>query len=578
MSVYRVLYDGVDLWVPGTKDVIEPVVEVELNTAGRLTMTLMPNHTDFHAVKPLRGTVEVWEDNQLIWFGRPVYVERTMKNHKPLYFEGGLAYFNDSAQRPRAKGTVTAAALFSDILSVHNAQVPANRQFSAGTVNVSGTELVWENDYEESMHTLQTLLEQAGGYLIPRRSGGTNYLDFISDLPLDSGQPVRFKLNMTDFDRKYSFEEKFTAVLPIGGAPEPTEQVPDPPPVTIASVNSGSDILDGPDVGTYGRIVKVLKYPIITDPTELLAVSRRLLEYVDFDPFIITASAVDLSLLDSSYRRFRVGNQYHVTSDAHEVDAWLPLTKLSIRMDRAVRVVELGSKPRNDVTDFFNRQNRQLDYLKQTFAPKVGGRSWNSKAEVKAKAKTYQVVFMNGGTVMQEFRNVPAGSSVTYTGETPVREGYTFQGWDKETTNVRSNLVVYAVWEAAPAPVEYDWDADHSFIISEAGTYLGRVQDRIFYKSNPGRAIAAFRENGAERYSGPILISTEKDATRTSQASYNHEYDYMGLHWYVNSNFHYQSTDYENPGLFPVAVPSGDIYDEFLVIMNAANVTVFPKE
>lgn len=468
MSFYRVVYEGNELWVPGTEDVIDPVVEVELNTAGRLTMTLLPNHPDFYAIQPLLGTVEVWEDNELIWFGRPVYQERTIKNHKPVYCEGALAYFNDSAQRPRAKGPVTAAALFADILSVHNSQVPANRQFAQGTVDVPSTEIIWENDYEESMHTLQTLLQAAGGYVIPRRSGSTNYLDYRYDLPLNDGQPIRFQLNMTDFNRRYSFEEKFTTVLPIGGVPEPTEQVPEPGVTTIAPVNAGSDILDGPDAATYGRIIKVLKYPIITDPQELYDTAARVLEYVEFHPISIHAKAVDLSMLDSFYQRFRVGCQYHVLSEAHDVDAWVPMTKLTIRMDRAVREIEVGTVRRAGLSEMLNRQNRQLDYLKQTFAPKVGGRDWNSRAEVSVNPRRYTVVFMNGDTVLQEVKNVAPGDSVTYSGQTPTRAGCEFIGWDKEAVNVHSNLVIYAQFTKLAYTVTFkNWD----------GTTLAVVDD-----------------------------------------------------------------------------------------------------
>lgn len=87
--MYRIVYNSTDLWTPGTKDVISPHIDIELNTAGRLTFTLPPGHADYFNIPgKLKGTVEVYENNDLIWFGRPIELARDIKNMKPVYCEG----------------------------------------------------------------------------------------------------------------------------------------------------------------------------------------------------------------------------------------------------------------------------------------------------------------------------------------------------------------------------------------------------------------------------------------------------------------------------------------------------------
>ena len=58
---------------------------------------------------------------------------------------------------------------------------------------------------------------------------------------------------------------------------------------------------------------------------------------------------------------------------------------------------------------------------------------------------TYTVTFKNGDTVLKT-QTVNKGSSATAPTIDPTKEGYTFSGWDKDFSNVQSDLVVNAVW------------------------------------------------------------------------------------------------------------------------------------
>lgn len=67
------------------------------------------------------------------------------------------------------------------------------------------------------------------------------------------------------------------------------------------------------------------------------------------------------------------------------------------------------------------------------------------------EAEKYTVTFKDhNGTVLKEDKNVEFGKPVTAP-QNPTREGYTFSGWDKEFTEVKSNLVVTAKY----TPIKY---------------------------------------------------------------------------------------------------------------------------
>ena len=90
---------------------------------------------------------------------------------------------------------------------------------------------------------------------------------------------------------------------------------------------------------------------------------------------------------------------------------------------------------------------------------------------------TYTVYFYNGNTLLQTVTGVAAGSSATYTGATPVKDGvenpedYTFTGWSPSPTNIRANTSCYAQFRApsgAPTATTADgaygveWDCNNS--------------------------------------------------------------------------------------------------------------------
>lgn len=93
---------------------------------------------------------------------------------------------------------------------------------------------------------------------------------------------------------------------------------------------------------------------------------------------------------------------------------------------------------------YTGRLYRDADFLKPlTKDSKVKN---GDTVYVKWAINKYTVTFMDGEKVLETFTNVPHGSAVTAP-EVPKKDGKTFKGWDKDFSNVTSDLMINAVYD-----------------------------------------------------------------------------------------------------------------------------------
>lgn len=87
-----------DIYNPKIRELtlLSPSLTMEVNTPGSLEFIMLPDHKFYDKISPMVSTIEVYENDDLIWFGRPTEVEKDFYNQKKVYCEGALGYFNDS--------------------------------------------------------------------------------------------------------------------------------------------------------------------------------------------------------------------------------------------------------------------------------------------------------------------------------------------------------------------------------------------------------------------------------------------------------------------------------------------------
>lgn len=347
--IYRVLMDGTDILNYQEKPyiLVSPTLTMELNAAGSFEFTMPPAHALYDAVKPLASTIVVYEDETLLWYGRPIEVRTDFYKQKTIYCEGALAFFNDSVQRLHEYESISVHTFFRTVIENHNAQVNADRQFTVGNITVADRKVYRKLNYDSTFNVLKRqCLNAEGGYLFLRREDGINYIDWYAEVPLDSNQPVEFGLNMLDLSRVFDGSGIATCVIPLGENVEETGE-----PLTVASVNNGSDLIESEAVADYGYITKAVSFNGVSHPDTLYEDGLEYLESTQFDNMTVECTAAELHWQNGNYGLFRVGQKIHCRSIPHLLDRYFDLLKITLRLDTAEKQITLGSTKKQTLTE-----------------------------------------------------------------------------------------------------------------------------------------------------------------------------------------------------------------------------------
>lgn len=349
--IYRVYKNGVSIYDEGpTMALLDPHVENELNTAGSFEYKMPTSHDYYSSPNVLTDDIEVYEGNNLIFFGRVVSLQKDWNNAWITYCEGALAFFNDTIQRPHTYYDYSVRQFFRDVIANHNDLAPANRRFTVGNITIDDKLVYRKLDYEDTWSVLKSMcLDAEGGYLIPRKENGTIYIDWLKELPYISDQPVQFGMNLIDLNQYLDGSDIVTTVIPLGDVDDTTGMR-----VTVSPVNDTKDYIDNTDaVNLYGRVSQVVIFNGITDPANLKTLGTNWLTNQQFDKLTIECDAAELSYLNPSYGPFRVGQTVHVASTPHVINRDFPLSKISINLDSGVKKITIGTAPRKDLTEIY---------------------------------------------------------------------------------------------------------------------------------------------------------------------------------------------------------------------------------
>lgn len=344
-----------------TKELIllNPKVTSELNSAGSFDFVMPPSHTYYNLPKILLSNVEVYEENQLIFFGRVSEIEVDFYKQKTVHCEGALAFFNDTIQRPAEWDVISIRNFLTYIVSAHNANAASDRQFTIGTIseNLGDKGVYRKLDYETTFEVFKRMIINAeGGYLFVRRTNGVTYLDYLEELPTTGDQPIQYAVNLMDLKQTYGINELYTSVIPLGAEDENTGEK-----LTIASVNSGSDRLDASSdvIAAFGRIEHVEEFSDIDDPTKLKTEGQAWLARQDFNSFSLEVDAAELHYINQLYSAWKLGQRIRILSTPHLIDTTLHLTKVTYKLDKGAKQITVGTKKKQTLTEIYNGKTEE---------------------------------------------------------------------------------------------------------------------------------------------------------------------------------------------------------------------------
>lgn len=344
--IYRVLYNGTSIYDEDSSlMLLEPSVETELNSAGSFKFKMNTMHQYYDIPDVLKDDIEIYEDDELIFFGRPISINTDVWKQKEVYCEGPLSFFNDSTQRPYEYQAVSIRTFFTDVVNNHNAQVPANRRFTVGNITIQDKVVYRKLDYQKTFDVIRDMcIDTDGGYIFFRRENGVNYIDWLNGMPYTADQPVEYGLNLVNLTQILDGSDIVTSILPLGDEIDGVK-------LTVKSVNDGKDYIDAEAASTYGRIIEVVDFQGVTDATTLKTRATEWLTNKQFDRLTFEVEAAELHYIDDTYGPFKVGQTVHVVSTPHLVDKNFPLSKMSVNLNSGVKTITIGTEPRKELTE-----------------------------------------------------------------------------------------------------------------------------------------------------------------------------------------------------------------------------------
>lgn len=333
--------------------VADPILTRKTNHPGSLSFILPVTHPAYNNIIKLKSIMSVYRDETLIWEGRVMTDDQNIALDKAILCEGVLGYLYDSIIRPFTyQGSLE--GFFAKLINEHNAHVNEEQRFILGNVTVTDA-----NDYisRSSQSYLSTweaiksrLIDTYGGYLVVRYVDGLRYLDYLVDYPNTSTQVVQYGENLVKLSRKSSSETTYTACVPQGCLLSELDETDESGlRLNIESVNDGKDyLIDQTLAQLYGVIFAPVSNTTWEDVTLPQNLKTKGLAYLTGQATrlseTISATVIDLSIIDKSLGKIEFGDHVQVTSPLQNINATYLVSESKIYLsNEAKNTVTLGT-------------------------------------------------------------------------------------------------------------------------------------------------------------------------------------------------------------------------------------------
>ena len=368
---YRVLCDGYVLHDSNLEQftLINPVLTVELNKSGEFTFQIANNHVYYDKIINKKSCIEIYQDGEWLWSGRPIKVSTALKLVKTVVCEGELSFLHDSNQRIAEYHDMSVKDYFTTLINKHNAMVDESKRFTVGNVTVtdSNDSLYRYSNYEDTFDTIQDkLIDRIGGYLLTRHVDGVTYIDYVQSYPYITNQVIEIGSNIIDLSLEESSADTISALIPLGkklteiSEESPQEESTGEERLTIESVNHGLDYIVNDDaVSRIGMVFGTVTFDDVTDPYNLLAKGYEELTDRIYNTLVISLNIFDRSFINKSMAAFRLGASVIANSPKHGLQhKQMMISKMQISLvDVSKSKIEIGVTKKSITSNIADSNN-----------------------------------------------------------------------------------------------------------------------------------------------------------------------------------------------------------------------------
>lgn len=346
--MYKVYYNGALIHDPSLMSpdyiLLNGKCSVEAGKVDTMDFTILPNHPFYNVFTKLQTGIVAYRDNVEIFRGRILSSTINMNGEKSVQCEGSLAYLLDTVQPiMKVDGTVSCANLFRTIISNHNNQVEAAKQFQVGIISATKASdqiEVNQTSYTETRSMIDSyLLNTKGGYLRARFENNVQYIDWIEDFGRNPNQPFVIGANIVEMSEENSTDDFYTILLPLGkeeaGEQTTEEEIEEDEArdhtVFVSDVNGGSPYMPVSNelVQAYGRIYHMEDYGTVSSPAELKSLANDTLD--QFRKKLnrtVEITGLDLHFLDPNYDQILIGDRVNIIAPNFNKNETLMATKI----------------------------------------------------------------------------------------------------------------------------------------------------------------------------------------------------------------------------------------------------------
>ena len=303
---------------------------MEVNTAGSLSFSILPDHPNLFALTKLKSEVVVKKNGIVYWKGRIVDDIQSLDKVHEVYCEGKLKALGDTLVRPQVFDD-TANDVLTQYINLHNSQ--SAQQFKLGTLSLTNDIYRDLKNYESTYDRVQDLIKSVGGYLFIRYESDGDYLDWVTDFVTTSTQQITLGENILNLTQDVSAEKTYTACIPLGAKLVDENGSATETRLTVESIQGVDYVFNQDKVNEFGWIFAPIGETTWDDVTTASALLTRGNDFLtDSVKLALTLelTALDLSYTDTDIDSFNFCEYVSVNSTYHGIIEDYLLSKIQV--------------------------------------------------------------------------------------------------------------------------------------------------------------------------------------------------------------------------------------------------------